>query len=85
LKEKRTMKDNVWRGEDEYLHYDLFLFTIIGATYMEEGVTEFSAWSKVMLAEKNSEDLRPFLRVVYANSKTMQETFRKIGWDRVSV
>jgi hypothetical protein len=52
LKEKRTMKDNVWRGEDEYLHYDLFLFTIIGATYMEEGVTEFSAWSKVMLAEK---------------------------------
>jgi hypothetical protein len=52
---------------------------------MEEGVTEFSAWSKVMLAEKNSEDLRPFLRVVYANSKTMQEKFRKIGWDRVSV
>jgi hypothetical protein len=41
LKEERAMKDNVWRSEDEYLHDEFFLLTIIGATYMEEAVTEF--------------------------------------------
>jgi hypothetical protein len=52
---------------------------------MEEGVTEFSAWSKVILAGKDSEDLRPFLRMVYANSKTLLEKFRKLGRDNVVV
>jgi hypothetical protein len=58
------------RSEDEYLHDELLDFTIIGASYIAKGVTEFSAWSKAMLAEKATESLRPFLRVVYANSKT---------------
>jgi hypothetical protein len=48
------MEDNVWRDQDDYLHYDLLLFTIIGVTFMEEGVAEFSAWSKAMLAEDDS-------------------------------
>ena len=46
------------RSEDEYLDDELLLFTLNGATYMAEGVTEFSAWSKAMLAEKDSESLR---------------------------
>ena len=44
---------------------------------MAKGVTEFSAWSKAMLAEEDSESLRPFLRMVYANSKTLLEKTRK--------
>jgi len=79
LKEHRTMEDNIWRDRDEYLHYDLLLFTLIGVTYMEEGVTEFSAWSKAMLAEDDSGDLRPFLRVVYVNSKTLMAKLRELG------
>jgi hypothetical protein len=85
LKEKRTIIDNVWRDQDEYLHKELFLFAIIGATYMEEAVTEFPAWSKTMLAEDDTDDLRPFLRVVYVNAKTLLEKFRKLGWDNISV
>jgi len=50
---------------------------------MEEGVTEFSPWSKVILAEEDSESLRPFLPVAYANSKTLLEKFRKLGLDRI--
>ena len=73
------MKDNVWRDQDEYLHDQLFDFTIIGANYMDKGVTEFSAWSKAMLAVEGSEDLRPFVRMVFANSKTLLEKFRKLG------
>ena len=73
------MKDNVWRSEHEYLHDDLFDLTIIGAAHMANGLTQFPAWSKAMLAEEGSEDLRPFLRVVYDNSKTLLETCRKLG------
>ena len=76
------MKDNVWKSEDEYLHDELLVFTIIGARYLAKGVTEFSAWSKAMLAEKHSEDLRPFLRVVYANSKTLLEREVPPGFHR---
>ena len=79
------MKDNIWRSEDEYLHDELLDFTIIGAAYLAEGVTEFSAWSKAMLAEDDSGGLRPFLRVVYADSKILLEKFREIGWDRVTL
>jgi hypothetical protein len=80
------MKDNIWRDQDEYLYDDLLLFTIIGATYMEEGVTEFSEWSKAMLAENDdTDDLRPFLRVAYVNAKTLLPKFRKLGWDNVYV
>jgi hypothetical protein len=79
IERKRTMKDNVWRSEDEYLHDNLLDFTIIGAAHMNHGLTQFPAWSKAMLAVENSEDLRPFLRVVYANSKTLLEKCRKLG------
>ncbi len=66
------------KNSDEYLHDELLDLTIIGARYMAKGVTEFSAWSKAMLAEKHSESLRPFLRMVYANSKTLLEKWRKL-------
>ena len=49
---------------------------------MAKGVTEFSAWSKAMLAEKHSEDLRLFLRGVYANSKTLLEREVPPGFHR---
>ena len=74
------MKDNVWRDQDEFLHHDLFLFTFIGLTYLAEGVTEYSAWSKTMLAENdNIDDLRPFLRVAFVNAKILLARFRKLG------
>ncbi len=64
-------------NEDQYLHDELFDFAIIGASHMAKGVTEYSAWSKAMLAEEGSESLRPFLRMVYANSKTLLEKTRE--------
>jgi len=39
-------------AEHEYLHDELFDCTIIGAAYMAHGLTQFSAWSKAMRAEK---------------------------------
>jgi len=42
------------------------------------GLTEFSAWSKAMLAEEGSESLRPFLRMIFANSKDMFERIAKL-------
>jgi hypothetical protein len=53
-------------------------FTIIGAAHMAHGLTQFSAWSKAMLAEEASESLRPFLRMIFVNSKNMLERTRKI-------
>ena len=76
------MKDNFWGDQDDRLHDELLDFTIIGASYLAEGVSEFSAWSKAMLAEKHSESLRPFLRVVYANSKTLLERLVPPGFRR---
>jgi len=76
------MEDNVWRDHDADLHHDLLLFTFIGVTYMEEGVTEFLAWSEKMLAElakMDADGLRPFLRVEYVNSKALRAKFRKVG------
>jgi hypothetical protein len=65
-------------AEEEYLHDELFDFTIIGAAHMAHGLTQFSAWSKAMLAEEGSESLRPFLRMIYINSKTVLERTQKL-------
>lgn len=65
------------KNEEQQLQDYLFDFTIIGADHMAKGIIEFSAWSKAMLSEEHSESLRPFLRTVYANSKTMLETTKK--------
>ena len=51
-------------NEDEYLHGELFDFTIIGASHMANGITDLSAWLEAMLAEEGSESLRPFLRLI---------------------
>jgi hypothetical protein len=64
--------------DDKYLHDEIFDFTIIGASLMAKGVTEFRAWSKAMMALEGSESLRPFLRIVYFNSKTILKRMRKI-------
>jgi hypothetical protein len=68
-------------NEEQYLHDDLFNFTIIGAAHMAHGLTEYSAWSKAMLAEEGSQSLRPFLRMIFVNSKIMLERARKIFGD----
>ena len=73
------MGDDIWRSEDEYLHYDLLLYTFIGVTFMAEGICEFRVWSKAMLAEEDIDALRPFLRVAYVNAKTFLAKFRKLG------
>jgi hypothetical protein len=65
------------KSEDNYLHDELFDLTIIGASHMAKGFTDFSAWSKAMLAEEGSESLRPFLGIIYINSKTLLERTRK--------
>jgi len=66
------------KNEDRYLHDELFDFTIIGASKLAHGVTQFSAWSKAMLALEGSESLRPFLRMIYINSKAILERTRKL-------
>jgi len=48
---------------------------------MAHGVTKFSEWSKRMLAEEGSEQLRPFLRIVYLNSKRILEKAREFWPD----
>lgn len=58
-------------AEDEYLHDELLDFTIIGAAHMAHGLTQFPAWSKAMLAVEGTESLRPFLRMIFCNSKIM--------------
>jgi hypothetical protein len=62
-----------WDDGQEQLHDELLDFTIVGAYHISRGLTEFSAWSKAMLAEEGSESLRPFLRMIFANSKDMFE------------
>jgi hypothetical protein len=62
-----------WDDEQEQLHDELLDFTIVGAYHISRGLTEFSAWSKAMLAEEYSESLRPFLCMIFANSKDMFE------------
>ena len=62
-----------WDDGQEQLHDELLDFTIVGAYHIACGLTEFSAWSKAILAEEASESLRPFLRMIFANSKDMSE------------
>jgi hypothetical protein len=62
----------------DQLHDELLDFTIIGASHMAHGLTDFSTWSKAMLAEEGSESLRPFLRMIFANSKRMLERTENI-------
>jgi hypothetical protein len=67
-----------WDDGQEQLHDELLDFTIVGAYHISRGLTEFSAWSKAMLAEEDSESLRPFLRMIFANSKDMFERISKL-------
>jgi hypothetical protein len=49
---------------------------------MAHGLTQFPAWAKAMLAEEGTESLRPFLRMIFVNSKTMLDRMRKIGFTK---
>jgi hypothetical protein len=40
--------------------------------------TSHAWWSKAMLAEECGEDIRPFLRMIFANSKDMFERISKL-------
>jgi hypothetical protein len=62
-----------WDDGQEQLHDELLDFTIVGAYHIARGLTEFSAWSKAMLVVEGSEWVRPFLRMIFANSKDMFE------------
>ena len=62
-----------WDDGQKQLHDELLDLTIVGAYHISRGLTEFSAWSKAMLAEECSEDIRQFLRMIFANSKDMSE------------
>lgn len=72
------MKENVWDDSQEELHDDLLDLTIIGASHIAHGLTDFSAWSKAMLSIECSQDLRPFLRMIFANTKDMFERISKL-------
>ena len=72
------MKENVWDDSQEELHDDLLDLTIIGASHIAHGLTDFSAWSKAMLSIECSQYLRPFLRMIFANTKDMFERISKL-------
>jgi hypothetical protein len=72
------MKNNIWDDGQEQLHDDLLDLTIIGASHIANGLTDFSAWSKAMLSIECRQDVRPFLRVVFANSKDMFKRMSKL-------
>jgi hypothetical protein len=72
------MKNNVWDDGQEQLHDMLLDCTIIGASHIAHGLTDFSAWSKAMLAVEGREWVRPFLRMIFANSKDMFERISKL-------
>jgi hypothetical protein len=55
-----------------------FDLTIIGARHIAHGLTDFSAWSKAMLSIECSHDIRPFLRMIFVNSKDMFERISKL-------
>jgi hypothetical protein len=67
-----------WDDGQEQLHDELLDFTIIGTYQIARGLTNFTAWSEAMMALECSESLRPFLRMIYANSKDMFERTRKL-------
>jgi hypothetical protein len=70
--------------KDGYLHYRLLDWPIIGARHMAEGVINFSQWSKAILADAwpkslpEEESLRPFLWMIYNNSKMLFERAQKV-------
>ena len=72
------MRNNVWDDSQEELHNDLLDLTIIGVSHIAHGLTDFSAWSKAMLSIECSQDIRPFLRMIFANSKDMFERLLKL-------
>jgi hypothetical protein len=63
---------------DNHVHDDLLDFAIIGASHMARGITDFASWSVVMLAEEGSESLRPFLPMIFDNSKKILERTQNI-------
>jgi hypothetical protein len=60
-------------SSDEYLHDDLADFAIVGASHMADGLTDFPRWSEAMLAEECAESIRPFLPMIFDNSKKILE------------
>lgn len=64
--------------EHEYLQDDLLDFTIIGANHLAHGKTDFSLWSKAMLAEGHL-SIRPFLSMLFQNSKDMLQRMQDLG------
>jgi hypothetical protein len=72
------MRNNVWDDSQEELHNDLLDLTIIGVSHIAHGLTDFPAWSKAMLSIECSQDIRPFLRMIFANSKDMFERISKL-------
>ena len=72
------MRNNVWDDGQEQLRDDLLDLTIIGVSHIAHGLTDFSAWSKAMLSIECSQDIRPFLRMIFANSKDMFERLLKL-------
>jgi hypothetical protein len=72
------MKNDLWDDGQEQLHDDLLDFTIIGASHIAHGLTDFSAWSKAMLSIECCQDIRPFLRMIFANSKDMFERISEL-------
>jgi hypothetical protein len=61
--------------ENEPLQDDLLDFAIIGASLMAHGLTDFPRWSKAMLNEGDA-SIRPFLSMLFHNSKCMLERVR---------
>jgi hypothetical protein len=51
--------------------------TIIGADKIAKGATEFAQWSRAMQADGAVDALRPFLRLVFDNSKKVVELMHK--------
>jgi len=69
--------DNEDDGHED-LQDDLLDFTIIGASHLAHGKTDFSLWSKAMLAEGDL-SIRPFLSMLFQNSKDMLHRIQTLG------
>lgn len=63
---------------NEDLHDDLLDWAMIGASRMARGFTDFESWSRAMLVEEHSESIRPFLPVIFDNSKKILERTENI-------
>ena len=56
---------------------NLFDYTIIGASRLAHGITDFSEWSKAMLNE-GDHSIRRFLPLLFQNSKEMLKGLQKL-------